>query len=211
MSLYELDPLNKVLRVLEPPKVDVMESEADKVRSILSLKLENAIFKGVQTHEVNGRLSPADQHAVRILRSRIRLINRLYDVQYGEEPRKSNAQIELSLKRQDDGSIVTLFDKNHGVGRLDCKACACDYSNGFPKSLAKLCTSCKYGVMHACAVLSSDPNLAPPTPNLVATPLTPPEQAKGEGNGDLSVESDGRFWSQTFICDNCGIQMLVKE
>ena len=211
MNENKLDPLNKVLRVLEPPKSDVMESEADKVRSILSLKLENAIFKGVQTHEVSGRLSPADQHAVRILRSRIRLINRLYDSQYGEEPKKSNAQIELSLKKQDDGSIVNYFAKNHGVGRLDCKACACNYDGGFPKSLSKLCTACKSGIMHACAVLSSDPNMAIPSQPVVAPTLTPPEPAKGEGNGERTGGFEGEYWYTYLVCENCGTIMPIKE
>src|SRR5216684_1643209 len=71
-----------------------------------------------------GRLDDFDQHAARILESRIRLLERLFSVLYGTKEEKDRADTELlRVAKPDNGTLIQLGEKRHGQGRLDCRCC----------------------------------------------------------------------------------------
>lgn len=108
-----------------------------------------------------GRLDDADQHAVRILESRIRFLERLFRYLYGTPGEKVIAEIELSLVKRDDGTLVQLGEKNHGQGRMDCRACDREeiVVNGqaMQRTATRLCENCQAGIQHT-YVDRMDPN-----------------------------------------------------
>ena len=110
-----------------------------------------------------GRLDDADQHAVRILSSRIRLLNRLWIASYGDQHDRLRARVELSIKNRDRGDIIQIGEKNHSVGRLDCRACDLEEVrvNGVTVrvSAAKQCTRCQNGIMHCYTRRENTPKL----------------------------------------------------
>ena len=130
--------------------------QATKARTSVDaiiLKLNRCIEKGPKTHITpEGRLDDADQYAVRILSSRIRLLNRLWIASYGDQHERMRARTELSIKNRDAGDIMKIGEKNHSIGRLDCRACDLEEVavNGVTirQSAARLCTRCNQAIQH---------------------------------------------------------------
>lgn len=100
-----------------------------------------------------GRLDEYDQHAVRILQSRIRFLERLFNYLYGTEAEKTTANIEMNLvARRDDGTVVQIGEKKHGQGRMDCRACDTEEikidGRAVQRIATRLCVNCLQGIQH---------------------------------------------------------------
>ncbi len=99
-----------------------------------------------------GRLDDADQHAVRILESRKRFLERLFNYLYGTPQEKAVAEIEMIVNKRDDGTLVKLGEKQHAQGRMDCRACDREEVtvNGqtIQQTATRLCVNCKAGIQH---------------------------------------------------------------
>jgi len=122
----------------------------EKIRAVLERAIQS-ISKYSDHARERGRLSPDEQHAVRVLRSRQRLIDRQWLAVYGKDPARTIASLELSFLKPDDGTIFKFGEKMHAQGRLSCKACA-TWSDGvspIPVPACKVCQYCKRGVEHA--------------------------------------------------------------
>lgn len=108
------------------------------------------------THvQLDGRLAPDDQHAVRIIQSRIRLLYRLYNLKHGNPQDKHAAQIEMRVAKQDNGTLVSLGEKQHAQGRLDCRACDTEEKvegSGVLTPACTLCPVCQQGIQHVYTV-----------------------------------------------------------
>ena len=175
-------------------------------------KLERAIQKGIVNHAVGGYLTVDEQHAVRILRSRIRLLQRIWCSQYGSGSQQAIAQIELSLKRQDDGTLITLGNRKHSVGRLSCTACENTYESGLPQPLTRLCTSCNGGVQHCIRVPKTEVLEATPTQTPLGEGEGPCRGYKPTGEGIVVTEPVPQMGVRAtstdrleWICDYCGV------
>lgn len=171
---------------------------AKKTIDAICGKLQRAV-EALQRHEVGGRLVEADQHAVRILESRQRLLERLFLFVHGLDAEKDIAKVELMVRRNDDGSLIQLGEKKHGVGRLECRAC--DRAEDGSRE-AKLCPTCRSGIQHvfttridgADGVEIEGGNL-PPVPVL----QNALRSRQGLGTGDFLVV-------RVRECDNCTAQ-----
>lgn len=153
----------------------------------LVVKLESAI-QHLSKHVVDGRLSEGDQYAVRVLRSRQRLLQRLFLFLHGTPAEKEIAKIELYVKSGDRGELVQMGEKNHGPGRLDCRACDRGEDNAI---LAKLCFYCQMGIMHVYTVRRPTPVVGPGS-GVLNAPATRYE-----------APNEGLYVVQVFECDNC--------
>jgi hypothetical protein len=123
--------------------------EDDGARKLVVGYLQSSIQHIFQHYKGISQLPPEEQWAIRILKSRQRLINRIFDSKWGGPQAREKAIVELSLSSKDDGSLLLIEGRSHSKGRLDCTACDSDYSGTFPVSLAKLCPSCRKGICHA--------------------------------------------------------------
>ena len=170
-------------------------SKAFEAVELLKTKLENMVNSIVSTSTTakdTGRLSGDEQLAVRTIRSRQRQLDREWLASYGTGQARQMAMIELSLARQDDGSLIRIGEKLHGVGRMSCKACATTM-NGlpFPVPSARLCTVCKQGVQHAFDTIENGPG----SRATVDMPTMVPEA--GQPTGIPVVV-------RHYCCDSCG-------
>lgn len=78
------------------------------------------------------------------------MIDREFLAAYGpDDQMTAMAKLELSLTRQDDGTLFKVGTYQHQQGRLFCKACDTDDDgNGNPILLARLCPACHKGIQH---------------------------------------------------------------
>jgi len=133
--------------------VDRLEEAADAMIIAKSVQEKlTRVIKYLAITKINreGRLNPDDQLAVRILESRQREIERLWLAEFAPEddPRRITAVQELALINRDTGKLIQLGEKNHGVGRLDCRACDKQDTDQGPQRLARVCTICSNGIQH---------------------------------------------------------------
>lgn len=157
--------------------------------------------------------NPNIQHAIRIIQSRKRELHRIWDSRYGGVFAMTKARIELSVAKRDMGQLVVIGEKKHGVGRLDCRACATaivsTVSSLFPMPLSRLCNHCSSGIQHAYEIEDFTPAVEPGGPN----PSDQPAQRAVEvanGPQDLQILVDQPITpgilrvERHFHCDNCG-------
>jgi hypothetical protein len=127
-------------------------TEATAARTSLGLIREKLLRARTYLIETNYRdetgLRPEVQWAVRILESRVRTLERHYLSRWGTEREQRQARIELSLRTPDTGQLWDLGERRHTVGRLDCRACCCNYTTGYPVTVIRLCPSCGLGLQH---------------------------------------------------------------
>jgi hypothetical protein len=124
---------------------------------IISQKLDRARDYIIKGYGVEGRLEPVYQHAVRILDSRKRELWRMlfHNTRPADDPDRRKAEIELSVKRRDNGLLFRWLMSNHSYGRLGCAGCAYDYIReerfGLPVKvvMARLCPVCGQGIQHS--------------------------------------------------------------
>jgi hypothetical protein len=172
----------------------------------ITAKLKRCIEPLKQHVTPEGRLDDGDQYAMRVLESRIRLLERMWAFLHGDPKQVERANIELVVHKRDDGTLIQLGEKKHGVGRLDCRACDNEEIeiNGVKvqQSASKLCTICQAGIMH-CYTQRIDG--FEPTPSLT------------EGVGELNAlatrydalnqspqASQGEVWVYKVLkCDSC--------
>jgi hypothetical protein len=150
---------------------------------------------------LEGRLDEGDQYAIRVLNSRIRFLERLFNFLHGTPRQKERAEIELlKVRKRDDGQLIQLGEKNHSVGRLDCKACdwqEVDIDGTITReSAGRLCTSCGAGIQHVYIerMDMKDPLYSIPP---VLTPTEPELNAPATRYDALQV------WKR-YVCDVCG-------
>ena len=161
--------------------------------------LARVISSVVKMHIVDGRLPDYAQHAVRILESRQRELDRIINAKYGSGDIQLYAKAELSLVKPDMGDLIVMGGRRHSVGRLDCRACLFEYSDVVISAiqqvvyLSRVCTACSQGVQHVLMV----PEKELPMPGL---PMPESEPDKAE---DLIVEA---YW-----CDVCGAKQPRKH
>lgn len=91
----------------------------------------------------------SDKHAIRILRSRKRLLERIWISIHGVGEAKEIATKCLHFPMPDDGTLVEYGLRKHGQGRLDCQACD-SVGDGVPGS--SICEHCGMGVAHLLSV-----------------------------------------------------------
>jgi hypothetical protein len=172
---------------------------------VIQRLLDRIVAYLAETHVTpEGCLSPADQWAVRILESRKRLYDRIYQSQFGEDRARAVALCELSLARPDNGDLMDWAGRRHGVGRLDCRACLVDYVNGdgpvpIRRTLTAVCPHCKGGVLHVASYEI-------PVGNVVITVRggeTSPVARQGGLEGILGPV-------KLYKCDNCGVSAYTK-
>ena len=117
----------------------------------------------IETYQVNGRLEPEEQYAVRVVDSRIRALHRSFLIQTrpkGDRDREM-AEAEEHMARPDNGDLFRWRMSNHDFGRLGCNGCEYDYEQGnglgMPRKvvLARVCPVCSRGVMHSQGVESA--------------------------------------------------------
>lgn len=151
-------------------------------------------------HQVDGRLLEEDQHAVRILKSRIRLLERLYLVEWGTSIEKDFVFKELNLRKPDDGTLVVMGEKKHSVSRFACRACDTILLDGvpFPVPNTVLCTSCHVGVMHT---YTDRENL---NEQLRGGEGYTPDELNALGETEVPTNKTPIRVVVVKICDNCG-------
>ena len=142
-----------------------------------------------------GNITPADQRAIRLLASRHRLLQRLYDRAYGPEEAKVRAKQELNLETQDRGDLLTLAGRQHAIGRLDCRACDCNYDSAFPKPLARVCSVCGKGVMHAYTVVEEKGG----------TPTTTNPQVIDSRGSQGDLKGYPVVYQSRYFCEFCSV------
>lgn len=184
-------------------KVDV-DTRRDSSREAVQLiqdKLNRAIIAIHRAYGSDGQpLDPALQRAVRILRSRQRLLDRLWQAEYGVPELAARARLELSLSKQDTGELLKFGEKQHSVGRLDCRSCDSETNpdNAFGlRSLASVCNECKGGVLHVIAVLEAVNPEVPSLTTIVGEVIDP----------TLVLSRTSPIPSRlvrVYLCDNCG-------
>jgi hypothetical protein len=124
-----------------------------EVNEAIKHKLKRVIFSLITHTETNGRLSKENQHAVRILESRMRAFDREWNARFGDLVSKMRAEVELQCN-SDTGELIQLGEKWHGKGRLDCRACDVEYElltgTQIPSiiPLSSKCLYCKRGITH---------------------------------------------------------------
>jgi hypothetical protein len=164
---------------------------------MIKTKIDRVILRLAETRTVP--LIPADQLAVRILRSRQRLIDREWLAVFGNGKAKEDAVVELALKRTDDGTLFNFGERHHSQGRLSCKACATDVTetNPLPSPLARLCPHCKSGVQH-CYDMQD---------------ITPPDVTVNVMSGDIVTMvpdpvpvTEIVVYTRHYCCDMCGVE-----
>lgn len=168
---------------------------------LVKQKLTRSIKALAKHYAVDGRLPPDIQYAVRILESRQRLWDRIYLKQYGPPALRAMAEQELNLNR-DNGELIALGNKKHGVGRLNCRACDYDYDNSGPFPVAipqsTVCPTCQKGVKHVFTMSK------PPDPYQTPTQVETIESGTSQTplrelyNGSKSV-----LWVKVCHCDWC--------
>jgi hypothetical protein len=120
--------------------------DADSASAIV-LEIQNKLRRIIKTLDST---SSSHQHAVRIINSRIRLLDRLYASLYLDGTAKHLADVELSLD-SDNGDLLDFGGRRHTIGLLTCKACATGIASDspFPKRLIRLCGICHKGACHS--------------------------------------------------------------
>jgi len=131
---------------------------------IISQKLDRARAYIIRTYGVEGRLDPVYQHAVRVLDSRVRELWRALfrNTRPADDMDRRKAEIELTVKRRDNGDLFRWYRSNHSYGRLGCAGCAYDYIReerfGLPVKviMSRLCPACGQGIQHSIVVDTPD-------------------------------------------------------
>ena len=200
---------------------DIQKSAARTSVDSLTQKLTRCI-DALKVHvTAEGRLDDADQHAVRILESRIRFLERLYNYLYGTEEEKAIANIEMNLvHKRDDGTLVQLGEKKHAQGRMDCRACdreeveVVNHMDGDPKNNAisnlerrmiqrtatRLCTRCLSGIQHTYVERTEGQLEGYPAGDGVIIPPVVVNALGAPNDGDKPILAV----VQHRKCDNCG-------
>jgi hypothetical protein len=123
---------------------------------LISEKLDRVRNYIIRTYGSDGRLQPEHQYVIRIVDSRKRELNRvlLAKTRPVDDPDRQKAEIELAVKRRDNGSLFRWQLLSHSYGRLGCSGCAFDYVRdpmfGLPiKDIrSRLCPVCGQGIQH---------------------------------------------------------------
>jgi hypothetical protein len=139
--------------------------------TLVTQKLDRVKHYLVDRYSVNGRLEPADQHALRVIESRKRELQRilLIKTRPAGDTERQKAEAELRMKRRDNGEIFRWRLTSHGYGQLGCHGCEYIYKNtmvgthGMQIALPvpvkvvinRVCPECGQGVMHSQVVESA--------------------------------------------------------
>lgn len=142
----------------DPVTAAIKQGTWDSIQKI-NAKLKRVIrYLAYSRITPGGRLDPTDQRAVRLIESRQRLLEREWYARFGNDVQRERARIELQVDR-DRGDLIHLAGRNHGVGRLDCRACdvevepaAGELGVGRLVSKARLCGYCHKGILHVYSV-----------------------------------------------------------
>lgn len=131
-------------------------NDAAVMLGVILNKLDSIKRKIINEHVVNGKLDADNQYAVRIIASRERLINRIYQARYGDGEMARLAKLELRLPNEDRGDVFRWESKVHSVGWFGCRACDYEYQpmGGLQMrtGLNRLCVHCQDGVQHTTTV-----------------------------------------------------------
>jgi hypothetical protein len=130
--------------------------------TLITDKLERVKQYLVKKYSVNGRLGVEGQHALRVIDSRKRELQRilLTRTRPASDRERQMAEAELGMKHRDLGDSFR-WRTSHGFGRLGCPGCEYDYKNDATLRtpvkvvLARVCPKCHAGVMHSQIVESA--------------------------------------------------------
>ena len=143
-------------------------------------------------------------YAIRIVDSRKRAIDRLFNARYGTEQQQHVARIELALKTQDTGKLIQ--DENgrqHVQGRLDCRGCDTKPGEGeMPVPMTTLCLKCQNGLQHFYTLIKEIEPLST---------LGTGSPARSSGSilqPALFVRQPALLCTRISVCENC--LMLTK-
>jgi len=178
-------------------------NDAAVMLGVILNKLDSIKRKIIEEHVVNGKLDRDIQHAVRLIASRERLINRIYHARYGAGEMARIAKLELRLTNEDRGDIFRWEFKSHTVGWFGCRACDYEYQSfgGLPVQmrLNRLCVHCQDGIQHVTTVEGAK---AAKEGLMALTGL--PCVYIGEEIAQRASQRDPGGFYRVYVCDKCG-------
>lgn len=179
MNIENIEKVNTTNTLIKGRLARIVTSFREKI----DVEIAKTFRENTKKKLSGAALIQAYQHAIRILQSRQRLIDREFLATYGPDDQMTAiAKLELSLIRQDDGTLFKLGTYQHQQGRLFCKACDTDDDGkGNPILLARLCPACHKGIQH------------------VYTSLKEADVAAFGVN-----ENESQPYARVFTCDACG-------
>lgn len=122
------------------------EEESLKVTERLTVLLQGCIDHLTRDGDGIKVVDEYDQHAVRILRSRMRRLWHIHDQMYGDDTTRLRAALALQL--DDNGDKLTYANVNHSCGQLNCKGCDFIYIGARREPQCIVCRFCAKGVEH---------------------------------------------------------------
>lgn len=178
--------------------VETSETAKASIETISS-KLTHAVEQLKKHVQADGKLDPYDQHAVRILHSRQRVLQAIWDFLYSSGQEQERARISLTvLAHSDDGTLKQIGEKLHSLSRWDCRACdLVENAAGERVVGTKLCPHCQKGLMHLYTAKKEEGGYVPPP--------TPPANALRTRHEPVDGEVIVTL-TQVFECDHCGRQ-----